>query len=99
MVTVLVSSRTVPPLAISAYDLKCALPLAAWTARIAPVVVVLPWSIWPIVPTLTWGLVRAKFSLAILSPYLVTSISLWMMFDVVAAHAEPALKPSDHLAD
>jgi hypothetical protein len=40
------------PLAISAYDLNFANPLAACTARIAPVSVVLPWSMWPIVPTL-----------------------------------------------
>ena len=31
----------------------------------AAVNVVLPWSTWPIVPTLTWGLVRANFSFAI----------------------------------
>ena len=42
IVTVLVSSRTVPPLAISAYDLKFARPLAACTASRAPVKVVLP---------------------------------------------------------
>jgi len=31
------------------------------------VVVVLPWSTWPMVPTLTWGLVLSNFCLAILS--------------------------------
>src|SRR5450830_360413 len=31
----------------------------------AAVRVVLPWSTWPIVPTLTWGLVRANFSFPI----------------------------------
>src|SRR5436309_13510006 len=66
MVTVLVASRTVPPLAMSAYDLTLALPCAASTARIAAVRVVLPWSMCPIVPTLTCGLVRWKTSFAIL---------------------------------
>src|SRR5271157_5849756 len=49
MVTVLVASRTVPPLAMSAYDL----------------VLVLPWSMCPMVPTLTCGFVLVKVSLAI----------------------------------
>jgi hypothetical protein len=44
MVTVLVASRTVPPLAISAYDFAVARFLAAWTATNAAVSVVLPWS-------------------------------------------------------
>jgi len=30
----------------------------------AAVRLVLPWSMWPIVPTLTWGLVRSNFFLA-----------------------------------
>src|SRR3954452_23084714 len=68
MVTVLVASRTVPPLAMSAYDLTLALPLAARTARMAAVRVVLPWSMCPIVPTLTCGLVRVNTSLAIVTP-------------------------------
>ena len=68
MVTVLVASRTVPPLAMSAYDLLLALPCAARTARIAAVRVVLPWSMCPIVPTLTCGLVLVKVSLAIVAP-------------------------------
>src|SRR5437773_3321472 len=75
MVTVLRSSRKVPPLAILAYnclgstslvsasfDLR---PLNACTLTIAAVSVVLPWSMWPIVPTFTCGLVLANFSLAI----------------------------------
>src|SRR6266511_2527563 len=53
-VTVLVSSRRMPPRATSAYALGRARPLAAWTARRAAVRVVLPWSMWPMVPTLTW---------------------------------------------
>src|SRR5262249_31740411 len=38
-----------------------------WAERAtsAAVSVLLPWSMWPIVPTLTWGLVRWKTSLAI----------------------------------
>ncbi len=38
---------------------------SAFLPIIAPVVVVLPWSMWPIVPTLTCGLVRSKVALAI----------------------------------
>jgi hypothetical protein len=38
----------------------------AKTVVMAAVSVVLPWSTWPIVPTLTWGLVRVNFSLPIL---------------------------------
>src|SRR5882762_7504195 len=40
-------------------------PLSADTLVSAAVVVVLPWSTWPIVPTLTCGFTRANFSLAI----------------------------------
>src|SRR5438132_3899174 len=39
--------------------------VSASTLVIAAVSVVLPWSMWPIVPTLTWGLVLAYFFLAI----------------------------------
>ena len=45
IVTVLDASRTVPPLAMSAYSLNFAHPLCAQHLRIAAVVVVLPWSI------------------------------------------------------
>src|SRR5437868_10545416 len=38
---------------------------SARTLVMAAVRVVLPWSIWPIVPTLTWGLVRSNFFFAI----------------------------------
>ena len=38
------------------------------TVTIAAVKVVLPWSMWPMVPTLTWGLSRVKTSLAIVPP-------------------------------
>src|SRR5262245_38731680 len=68
MVTVLFASRTVPPLAMSAYDLTLAFPAAARTASNAAVRVVLPWSMCPMVPTLTCGFVRVKVSLAIVAP-------------------------------
>jgi hypothetical protein len=32
--------------------------------------VVLPWSMWPIVPMFTWGLFRSNFFLAISSSFL-----------------------------
>ena len=44
------------------------LPVSASTFVIAAVSVVLPWSICPIVPTLTCGFVRSNFCLAIISP-------------------------------
>src|SRR6478672_7661670 len=66
MVTVLLASRTMPPLAISAYVLNSLILLTcALRAMIAAVSVVLPWSMWPIVPTLTCGLVRSNVPLAI----------------------------------
>src|SRR5262249_6991498 len=70
MVTVLVESRTVPPFAMSAYDLVLALPCSARTARMAAVSVVLPWSMCPMVPTLTCGLVLVKVSFAMCSALL-----------------------------
>ena len=68
MVTVLLASRTVPPLAMSAYALALAWPWAARTAKSAAVSVVLPWSMCPMVPTLTCGLVLTNVSLAIVAP-------------------------------
>ena len=45
--------------------MTCTLPfLSASTLVIAAVSVVFPWSMWPMVPTLTWGLFRSNFSLA-----------------------------------
>jgi hypothetical protein len=47
-----------------------AIPFSARTFVIAAVSVVLPWSMWPIVPTFTWGLSRSNFCLAnVLAPY------------------------------
>src|SRR3546814_5192090 len=45
----------------------CALPfyLSAGTFIIAAIVVVLPWSTWPIVPTFTCGFVRSNLPFAI----------------------------------
>src|SRR5438093_518795 len=40
------------------------MPRIAITLVMAAVRVVLPWSTWPIVPTLTWGLVRSNFCFA-----------------------------------
>ena len=39
-------------------------PLSADTLVSAAVRVVLPWSMCPMVPTFTWGLLRSNFSLA-----------------------------------
>ena len=43
---------------------------SASTLVMAAVRVVLPWSMWPIVPTLLWGLVRSNFCLAMLAELL-----------------------------
>src|SRR2546430_10089320 len=44
---------------------------SARTLVMAAVSVVLPWSMWPIVPTLLWGLERSNFCLAMLLNLLV----------------------------
>src|SRR5215218_6441901 len=55
-------------LSISSNDLTVPPPEAsASTFVIAAVRVVLPWSMWPIVPTLRCGLLRSNFCLAMLS--------------------------------
>ncbi len=51
-------------LATSSYGTNFAHPLSAATFVRAAVKVVLPWSMWPIVPTFTCGFVRSNFSLA-----------------------------------
>src|SRR6476620_6894013 len=51
---------------ISSYFLASPPNLADSTVAIAAVRVVLPWSTWPIVPTLTCGLVRSNLPFAIL---------------------------------
>src|SRR5487761_2088574 len=52
-------------LSIWSYAVNVAPPDFASTLVMAAVSVVLPWSTWPIVPTLQCGLVRANFALAI----------------------------------
>ncbi len=54
-------------LATSSYEMNFAQPLSADTLVSAAVSVVLPWSMCPIVPTFTWGLLRSNFSLAMSS--------------------------------
>src|SRR5258705_12298655 len=54
-------------LATSSYEMYLAQPLSADTLVSAAVRVVLPWSMCPIVPTFTWGLLRSNFSLAMSS--------------------------------
>ena len=73
MVRIFVASRrpcASEALATSSYVIALANPFFDWTVAMADVSVVLPWSTWPIVPTLTCGLVHSKISLAILVPFL-----------------------------
>src|SRR5207237_8251321 len=51
-------------LATSSYEMNFAQPLSAATLVSAAVRVVLPWSMCPMVPTFTCGLLRSNFSLA-----------------------------------
>src|SRR4029077_6776243 len=67
MVRIFVSSRRPcdsDALATSSYGTNFAQPLSAATLVSAAVKVVLPWSMWPMVPTFTCGLDRSNFSLA-----------------------------------
>src|SRR5262245_22310749 len=67
MVRIFVSSRRPcdsDALATSSYGTNFAQPLSAATLVSAAVSVVLPWSMWPMVPTLTCGLERSNFSFA-----------------------------------
>ena len=54
-------SRSSGALSISSNGVNSARPLSAWRLVIAAVSVVLPWSMWPIVPMFTWGFVRSNF--------------------------------------
>src|SRR5437762_14307300 len=68
MVRIFVSSRRPcdsDAFATSSYGMNFAQPLSAATFVSAAVSVVFPWSMWPMVPTLTWGLDRSNFSFAI----------------------------------
>src|ERR1700722_2133628 len=66
MLIVMPRCRSSGALSISSNALNL-LPFGSRSERtlvIAAVKVVLPWSIWPIVPMLRWGLVRSNFCLA-----------------------------------
>ena len=60
-------SRSSGALSIWSNGVKSARPLSAWRLVMAAVSVVLPWSMCPIVPMFTWGLVRSNFCFAIWS--------------------------------
>src|SRR5437762_12781473 len=64
MAMVIPRSRSSGALSIEANERNWAPPLRARYFVIAAVSVVLPWSMWPMVPTLTCGLVRSNFFLA-----------------------------------
>src|SRR6476661_6099633 len=57
-------------LSIWSKGVKSARPLSARTLVMAAVRVVLPWSMWPIVPIFTCGLFRSNFFLDMWSPLL-----------------------------
>ena len=57
-------SRSSGALSIESKARNSAPPLSARYFVIAAVSVVLPWSMWPIVPTFTCGFVRSNFFLA-----------------------------------
>src|SRR5438477_5635582 len=59
-------------LSISSNGVKSARPLSASTLVMAAVRVVLPWSMWPMVPMFTWGLLRSNFFLPMSSPPLLS---------------------------
>ena len=92
MVTVLLASRTVPPLAISEYAFALAWPWAARTASRAAVRVVLPWSMCPIVPTLTCGFVLAKVSLAIVAPVVSWKPRAWWRVHRGRPESKPTIR-------
>src|SRR5215475_8280045 len=97
MVRILVASRRPwlsDAFATWSYDTNVLVqPLSADTLVSAAVNVVLPWSTWPIVPTLQCGFVRSNFALAIYSPcvgYLVWEPLCWRGAAVTFALAEIA---------
>src|SRR3954447_20519306 len=94
-VTVLVASRRWPPADISSYDLADTVSGNRWADRAdrAAVRVVLPWSMWPIVPTLRNGLARSTTvpggcCLAM------TRVSVWSRQEAVGSRQET---PPPHL--
>ena len=66
-------SRSSGALSIWSNGVNSAMPLSAWRLVIAAVSVVLPWSMWPIVPMFTWGLVRSNFFFDMVLPSLASS--------------------------
>src|SRR3954453_9400003 len=64
MAMVMPRSRSSGALSIESKARYSALPFSARYLLMAAVRLVLPWSMWPIVPILTWGLVRSNFFLA-----------------------------------
>ncbi len=65
-------------LSIWSYPFASAPPAFAKVLVIAAVNVVLPWSTWPMVPTLTWGLVLSNFCFAIrIHPPLIISFVIF----------------------
>src|SRR6188508_1567278 len=67
MAMVIPRSRSSGALSIESNARYSALPFRARYLLIAAVRLVLPWSMWPIVPMLTCGLVRSNFFLAIVA--------------------------------
>src|SRR5205823_14435294 len=65
--------------ATSSYDTYFAQPLSAATLVSAAVNVVLPWSICPMVPTFTCGLLRSNFSLAMSTILALCKSPLWCL--------------------
>src|SRR4051794_35583807 len=72
MAMVMPRSRSSGALSIESKARYSALPFRARYLEIAAVRLVLPWSMWPIVPILTWGLVRSNFFLATRPSYSLT---------------------------
>src|SRR5688500_3534283 len=64
MAMVMPRSRSSGALSIESKARYSAEPFRARYLEIAAVRLVLPWSMWPIVPMLTWGLLRSNFFLA-----------------------------------
>src|ERR1051326_6236696 len=71
-------------LSISSYFFTVAMPFSAATRVIVDVSVVLPWSTWPIVPTLTCGFLRSNFALAMMSPECLVGLAALFGDDLVA---------------
>src|SRR6185436_12259421 len=65
MAMVIPRSRSSGALSIESKARYSALPFSARYLEIAAVKLVLPWSMWPIVPMFTCGLLRSNFFLAI----------------------------------